>query len=160
MEVLDGAAEPMDLRSLAAGIAHRIDPTTPFRWTGDPDWIQIDDAFRDQLEEAFQRIRAMRPALLLGATWDGVELLGMNGAPALRLAFLGSGEIPYRVWVQDAARCPKAYRVVPPVAVWADKETPLVASWMEAITDLVLRVAGRVAARRRDAPSPSGQRTT
>ncbi len=149
LDVLEAAPGLSELRALAAGIARRIDSAATFRWPGDDDWIQIDGELCDRLVAAFGRVVDTRPALLQGARFDGVELRGMDGERALRVSFTGPGEAPYLIWIQDAARCPRAYRVVPPVAVWVDKETPLVKPWMEALTDLVARVAVKVAAQRR-----------
>ncbi|MFH1529959.1 MAG: hypothetical protein ABIK09_04385 [Pseudomonadota bacterium] len=152
LDVLEATPELAELRGLVAGIALRIDPDAPFRWPGDADWILVDDDLRARLARAFERVAAARPGLLQGAGFQGVELRGMDGERALRIAFVGPGPTPYRVWLQDAARCPRAYRVVPPVAVWVDKETPLVAPWMEALTDLVVRVALKVAEQQRCTP--------
>ncbi len=151
VEVLAVTPELSDLGGLAAGISMRIDPAAPVRWPGDDDWIRVDEELSARLAAAFGQVESTRPALLHGARFCGVELRGMDGARALRVSFSGRQEVPYHVWVQDSAHCPKAYRADAPLAVWVDKDTPLTSPWMEALTDLVLRVAGKVAAQRRRA---------
>ncbi len=148
LEVLEVAAAIPDLRGLAAGITARLAPAVPFRWPADPDWVRVDEALRDRVARAFRRIQAVRPALLHGADFRGVELRAMDGERGLRLSFEGPAQRPYRIWLQDAALCRKAYREAPPLAVWVDKETPLTSPWMEALTVLALRVAGKVVAKR------------
>ena len=152
VEVLEASPVPPDLRSLAAGIAARIAPEMPFRWPGDDDWVRVDEELRVRLAAAFERIGAMRPALLHGAVFLDVELRGMDGERALRISFEGPRQRPYQVWIQEAARCGKAYREAPPLAIWVDKATPLTSPWMEALTELALRVAGKVAGQQRRAP--------
>ncbi len=151
VEVLAERPSLTGLGELASGIAARIDSSAPARWPGDDDWIRVDEELRARLAAAFAQVESTRPALLHGARFRGVELRGMDGARALRISFEGLEGAPYHVWVQDVAHCPKAYRAAPPVAVWIDKDTPLTSPWMEALTELVLRVAGKVSDQRRRA---------
>lgn len=148
LAALEEAPDLSDLRSLAAAIQRRIDPAALFRWPGDSTWVRLDEALRSRVAAAFARVQAERPALLHGTAYQSVELRGADGADALRVSFLGPGATPFRVWIQDAALQPKAFKVYPPVAVWVDRDTPLVAAWMEAVVDLAARVAARLASER------------
>jgi len=143
--VLGAAPETRDLRALVASIHPRLDLAIPFRWPGEGGRILLDGRWRDRVQGALHSVRRNRPGLLSGARLGECVLTRSSGAPALRLEFLGPGDVGLLLWMQDADLEIRSFLKNDAVAMWIDGTTPLQAPWMEDVVRLVARVGERLA---------------
>lgn len=152
------AREPgiKDLRALAAAVHARLGVEAPFRWPGEQGRIVVNARWRDRVAEALNQVFQTRPGLLSGATPGEISVARTEGAPTLRLEFVGPQGASLVLWMQDADLPLKAYLRNDTVAIWSDGSTPMDRSWMEDVARLTARVAERLVSPRRR-PTTSGR---